>query len=145
MAKNKIIESHFQLDYQRLIELNFKIKEKIELNNEKPILNIKTKIGKDENKKIARVTLSVYVEKDFTMDVSIEGYFKWSNTSENDLEKLLITNAPAVLFSYIRSIVSNTVVYAGLPPIILPLINFNESNLEKIEEKKTKKEPKKKK
>lgn len=40
-------------------------------------------------------------------------------------------NAPAIVFPYIRSFVSNFILNAGFKPIILPSLNF--TNVKKIE------------
>lgn len=132
-GKDKIIKSDFQLELQRLIEVNFNLKDNMKFNDEEPNLNIDRKIETNESEKIAKVTLSVKVEKGFILNVIIEGYFTWNEIAEEELKKRLSINAPSVLFSYVRSIVSNMVAFAGLPPIILPLINFQESKLETID------------
>ena len=87
----------------------------------------------DENNKIAEVIFdfSIFdknaIEKyPFFINVKIKGVFAWDADMDNQtLENLLKINAPAILFSYIRSVVSSITAFSGYPALILPLINFN--------------------
>lgn len=68
-------------------------------------------------------------EVPFQVEIEIEGLFSWDQNTEGDstlLERALRQNAPAVLYSYIRPIVTNLTVEANMPPLVLPLMNFTE-------------------
>lgn len=75
------------------------------------------------------VFLSIHVFKDaekhnypFEMKVSVVGHFKVSN--KENVEKYK-PNAVAVLFPYIRSLISTYTAAANVNPLILPTVNIN--------------------
>lgn len=58
----------------------------------------------------------------FEMEVSISGFFEISDkTGKYDFEP----NAVAILYPYIRSIVSNYTINANIGAVLLPVINVN--------------------
>lgn len=59
-------------------------------------------------------------EVPFSLSVEMEGWFTLKNGNEN----LIRENAVAVLFPYLRALISNVMVNANLPPLILPIINL---------------------
>ena len=64
----------------------------------------------------------------FEMSVSVVGYFKISDPE--DIEKYK-PNAVAVLFPYVRSIISTYTAVANVNPLILPTVNINKMLSEK--------------
>ena len=44
------------------------------------------------------------------------------------LEFLLNENAPAILYSYLRPMITTITLDANLPPLVIPLMNFREQN-----------------
>mgnify|MGYP001054462075 CR=1 FL=1 len=55
--------------------------------------------------------------------------FEWCKELEDNptqLEVLLKENAPAILYSYLRPIITNMSIEASLPPLVIPLMNFRE-------------------
>lgn len=61
------------------------------------------------------------------LNIEIEGCFKWTKELQENkelLDILLRQNAPAILYSYLRPIITLITVEANLPPLVLPLINF---------------------
>jgi len=93
-------------------------------------------IPKIEIKKLnsneAEVTLTFSVfkesqleEKPFFISVKQKGHFEWGkDTPEDAVDRLLSMNAPAILLSYIRSIISQITAFSGFPALIVPLIDF---------------------
>lgn len=66
-------------------------------------------------------------EVPFKLEMEIEGIFTWDedlNERESQLEILLKENAPAILYSYLRPIISLMTVEANMPPLVIPLMNF---------------------
>lgn len=62
----------------------------------------------------------------FYLSVTLNGYFKLDKPFEGnsgDSEKLLKTNTVAILFPYVRSIITNITSQANIPPVILPPVN----------------------
>jgi len=59
----------------------------------------------------------------FTLDISVEGKFEVNSADEKQKEELTTKNTVAILFPYIRALVSNYTANANVPPLILPPIN----------------------
>jgi len=101
----------------------------LEINN-----NIHIIKGADELSKEATVilelgifTLKNFEEVPFKINIEIEGNFKWDDVLKKDeelLETLLKQNAPAILYSYVRPLITLITVEANMPPLVIPLINF---------------------
>lgn len=69
-------------------------------------------------------------EAPFQIEVEIEGLFNWSEEAEENPEfinRVLKQNAAAVLYSYIRPLITNLTVEANMPPLVIPLMNFHKS------------------
>ena len=98
--------------------------------------NILVQKSADEQEKESIVVLKVgvFTSKElsvvpFKLDIEIQGCFAWDDVLDKDtvrLEAVLRQNAPAVLFSYLRPIVTLMTVEANMPPLVLPLMNFIE-------------------
>ncbi len=131
-------ESFFQLvgkpriskfDFQLNKEYKFDGEVKLDMNN-----NIQITKGVDENAQQAIVALSLTVfesrendEVPFKIKAVIEGHFRWTDELEKDevaLDSMLKQNAPAILYSYIRPIITLITVEANMPPLVVPLMNF---------------------
>ena len=72
-----------------------------------------------------------FKEIPFKLEMEIEGIFKWDEELEDNpsqLEVLLKENAPAILYSYLRPIITSMSIEANLPPLVIPLMNFRERN-----------------
>jgi len=70
-----------------------------------------------------------FKEVPFKLEMEIEGMFEWDKELEDDLNQLQILlkgNAPAILYSYLRPIITTTSIDANLPPLVIPLMNFRE-------------------
>ncbi len=98
--------------------------------------NILVQKSADEQEKESIVVLKVgvFTSKElsvvpFKLDIEIQGCFAWDDVLDKDtvrLEAMLRQNAPAVLFSYLRPIVTLMTVEVNMPPLVLPLMNFIE-------------------
>ena len=65
----------------------------------------------------------------FKLELEIEGIFGWDKELESNfeqLELLLKENGPAILYSYLRPIITNLSIEASLPPLVVPLMNFRD-------------------
>lgn len=67
-----------------------------------------------------------FEEVPFFLSVTERGVFEWSEDHLDKIDDLLHTSAPAVLLSYVRSIISQATAFSGYPSLIVPLINFVE-------------------
>lgn len=124
--------SPFQLVSQRILGVNFSINEKW-----KPKPNLRIKVNSnidrcmnDDQTCFVKLVFDIFPDNElisvpFKISVVAEGLFKWDDSLESDLvDKLLSNNAPAVLMSYIRPIVSMLTAFSGQPSLIIPLIDF---------------------
>lgn len=89
-------------------------------------INIVPKIDiKDNNLNITLITniFNNAVENNypFEMKIDITGYF----STEGDSPDKFLRNAIAILYPYVRSIVSTYTASANITPLILPAINVN--------------------
>lgn len=126
-------KSFFQLTNQSIVNVEF-IKNELFSNDDTSIsLEFNHEISiKKLNKNEADVSLDFNIfDKEkienypFFVKVGIIGSFRWTDElKEEDIDNLLKTNAPAVLLSYIRSVISQLTAFSGYPSLIIPLINF---------------------
>lgn len=61
----------------------------------------------------------------YELSFNICGFFHTENMLEETLDKYIKYNATAILFPYIRSIITNITSVAGQQPLILPTYNIN--------------------
>ena len=131
-------ESNFQLigkpklnriDYQTNRNFTFVKELQLELNNDITITK-----NAEEGAPEAIVLLKAGIfsgkqldEVPFQFNMEIEGFFKWTEElAENEdlLETMLNQNAPAILYSYLRPLITLITVEADMPPLVIPLMNF---------------------
>ncbi len=107
-----IFERNNDFDFSQKAKIEFSINKKTDKTENKMIVNLNTKIF--ENAKENNYP--------FEMEVSITGFFEIENDSkEIDFEP----NAIAILYPYIRAIVSTYTASANVSSLILPVINVN--------------------
>ena len=84
--------------------------------------------SQDNNSAMVELTLMIgesVATVPFTVEAVIWSVFKWKDDMEN-IDRMLNQNAPALLLSYLRPIVSNAVSNAGMPPFDIPFMDFTE-------------------
>lgn len=130
MKKGKELESilKFQKYYVNKIEFN-RNSEFSPVKSMKLDFSIDRKITHEDGNKTALVTLRVKIFEDamknnypFSMSVELVGEFAFENADNINL-KLLEQNAIAILFPYVRAIISTYTAAANVQPLILPTIN----------------------
>lgn len=125
-------KSNFQLSKQCILSTDFKLNDKIKFPENLNIsLEGKTSVQMiDENSANVIFKLSVFKDIEFEkvpfqMEVISKGLFTWDDSiDKNNLETYLNVNAPSILVSYIRSVISMITSYAGISNFMIPLINF---------------------
>lgn len=126
--------SEFQFSNPYLSELNFKINENFIYLKEKSVeFQIKSNVNvnkHDDEENSAMVELHMEIGSDneecpFCISITEVAFFKW-NSNVRDTDKLLSQNAPALLLSYVRPIVSNITAASKYPAYNLPYMNFTE-------------------
>lgn len=133
--------SRLQFKNPRLLKLNYEFNKNFK-NEGYVNLDVKSKtyIKKGNNIAFVLLELNIFDKNStenipFYIDISMQGQFFWdSEFNDKDIEKLLKTNGPAILLSYIRPYITNITVGAGFPPLILPLMDFteNECTIDKL-------------
>ena len=124
-------ESFFKLRSQFTEEIIFKKnsdfkdrKIKLKFSHRLEIKNI------DEGSSNVKLIFNIFTEEElaespFFISITQSGKFEYpSNLDKNNLENLLNINAPAVLLSYIRGIISQITAFSGYQALIIPLMNF---------------------
>lgn len=113
---NKVL---FELNSQYIdeeVDVTFEVGAKITVSDDKKNMNVNlvVDIFRDDEEKIYP----------FHMLVEIEGFFE-SNLQEGEDISPYSKNAVAILFPYIRALVSNYTANANVTPLILPTVNVN--------------------
>lgn len=127
-------KSFFQMEgFPIISDLNFEISRNFDFEKIQEIeveIDVKTGILKKE---ITRATVQLEVElfpqkqnnNPFYLKATSFASFIWAEGLDEDLiEKMLKINAPSIMLSFIRPIISSITTYAGQPPLIIPLIDF---------------------
>ena len=70
----------------------------------------------------------------FLVEVAQAGIFQLRNVPESDLEPLLATACPNILFPYVREAVSDVINRAGFPPVYLAPVNFEAIYLQRLQQ-----------
>ncbi len=78
----------------------------------------------------------------FLVEAAQAGIFQIRNVPEADLEPLLATACPNILFPYVRETVSDVVSRAGFPPVYLAPVNFEAIYLQRLQQAKAHAAPK---
>lgn len=124
IGKPRVVKSCF------LLNKNFKGDNEIflDINHDINIYDLK-----DKNKH-AIVSMKLNIFKDysdekapFSIDLEIEGVFAWDESidgDKNELNILLYENAPAILYSYLRPLITSMTMEANLTPLVIPTMNF---------------------
>lgn len=129
-------ESNFKFLGYRITKIHYKIADELESYHDMilPKINIQHNFRKD-NPRFVEVVMTVDVEnksKTFLFTLTIKGAFQADKSMpDNVFFTVYQSNAPAILFPFVRAIIANYTLQANIPPILLPTINFqNKGNKE---------------
>ncbi len=70
------------------------------------------------------VTAKVHDKTMFLVEAAQAGIFVARNIPQPELEPVLAIACPNILFPYVREVISEAIVRAGFPPVILNPVNF---------------------
>jgi preprotein translocase subunit SecB len=70
----------------------------------------------------------------FLAEVAQAGIFQIRNVPEADIEPILATACPNILFPYARETVSDVVARGGFPPVYLAPVNFDAIYLQRVQQ-----------
>ena len=136
--------SRFQISLPQLLEVTYIVNEDFKNSNNSDNIKLEansvTTVEMITDNTGAKVIFSLKIfdqeklsEVPFFMRVSMQGFFRWAENMEEELyKKLLRTNAPAILLSYMRPFVSQLTSASGYPPLIFPLIDFTSNDIMEI-------------
>lgn len=115
--------------------LNFTVKEshivfnkiadfKIDIN-----FNPKGTVLKSLNQFILQLTVDIKdIEGNFTINLLVESIFSYPVDADikSYVDSLFITNAPAIIFPYVRAYISSLTALSGMPTLVLPTLNLSQ-------------------
>ena len=84
---------------------------------------------KKVNDTLYQLTLSFRLHSDearkapYEIELDVSGYFELIDFNSNDTKEFLNKNAVAILFPYLRSILSSSMASLMVQPIILPIVD----------------------
>jgi preprotein translocase subunit SecB len=70
------------------------------------------------------VTSKIGDKTAFLVEVAEAGIFQIRNVPENDMQAVLAIACPNIIFPYAREVISDVLVRAGFPPMLLAPVNF---------------------
>ena len=129
------LKSSLRFEKYQVNNINFRLNDKFS-NDEEDInidLSITKSITYDEANKKGSVKLITKVFDNayennypYSCNLEVTGYFSIEGTdNKEECERLLNINAVAILFPYIRALISTYTANANVAPLILPPINVN--------------------
>lgn len=85
-------------------------------------------VDDENNTMLVSLTVSVFEDAKennypFSLKINLTGVFELDDIHESERESFAEVNAVAILFPYIRSLISTITANANVPPLILPPIN----------------------
>ncbi len=112
-------------------EINYKY-EKIE--NVKGTVSVdndlEIQVGKqDDNNFAIKITYLVKKQKDLPYNIKVVyiGEFEYRGEEKDGIDKYT-DNAVAILFPYLRTLISSLTMIAGVRPLVLPILNVQKNN-----------------
>lgn len=126
-----MIPSDFQFENPRLISIEFNFSKEARIDKTYSISqNISIKKTKNANSAFVQMEYSCgdkdgQNEQPFFIKAVMEAKFLWKNIADDKVDSFLDVNAPSLLISYLRPIVSSVTTYAGITPFSIPFMNFS--------------------
>ncbi|MCX7142284.1 MAG: protein-export chaperone SecB [Proteobacteria bacterium] len=78
----------------------------------------------------------------FLVEAAQAGIFQIRNVPDTDLEPLLATACPNIIFPYVRETVSDIINRAGFPPVYLAPVNFEAIYMQRLQQAQEQDAPK---
>jgi preprotein translocase subunit SecB len=123
--------SSLQFKNPQINKIDFRVNDYEPDTNNMPIsIEVECKVSKEEKEAVVSLDLCVGeltktngIATSFYFDGIISADFSWDDEIKNP-EKMLKVSGGTVLLSYIRPILANLTMQAGMKPLNLPFINF---------------------
>lgn len=125
-------ESNFQFKDPVLEQINFNVNPDFHTDNTnvemKNTFKMQVIKSKDENAAVVKLEIYINIDKEdtpFRVQAIVSSKFTWEGLDSDVADKMLHTNAPALLLSYARPIIANLTSSSPFPTYHLPFMNFN--------------------
>lgn len=122
-------EAQFRFVNYRITESVIKLNPEVEPNDELEV-NFEQTIGVHDTENRMRLLLNTSIKDKnnaLSIIVKAEGFFEFDEGLNKDMkEGFFNTNAPAILFPYIRAYISTLSTLSGIKPIVLPTLNLSQ-------------------
>ena len=87
-------------------------------------VEVSTGLSQDKDKGQVQVTVKTFEkEEKRKLELSVAGFFMFSNINDDEKSKVLAINGTAILYPYVRAIASVVTSQDTNPAIILPTVN----------------------
>ena len=107
------INEEFQFGQDKTININPEFKRQVrKVDNDTATVNLGFCISNEKK------------DMPFSMEIDIEGLFYLENWEQPEQLPLITSNAIAILFPYLRSLVSMITANANISPYVLPVMNI---------------------
>jgi len=80
------------------------------------------------------VTAKVGEKTQFLVEVAQAGLFHIRNVPEQEIEPIIAVACPNIMFPFAREVVSDAVIRAGFPPVLLAPVNFEIMYRQRLEQ-----------
>lgn len=129
--------SQFQFSNPMLLALEFHINDTYDADVSEINVDISINVNKERvnaNEAVVELVMEIgerYDRAPFYVRAVEGAMFRWDDdafASEQQIEDLLDVNAPSLLLSYLRPIVSSVTSMSKYPTYHIPFINFNKAN-----------------
>lgn len=80
------------------------------------------------------VTAKIGEKTQFLVEAAQAGIFQIRNVPEEELEPIVAVACPNILFPYARETISDAIVRAGFPPVLLAPVNFEAIYRQRLEQ-----------
>lgn len=123
-----MVPSDFRFENPRLISIEFNLNKEARPDKTYSIpQNISIKKAKEAKSAFVQMEYSCgdKGECPFFIKAVMEAKFLWEDIDDDKIDAFLDVNAPSLLISYLRPIVSSVTSYAGITPLAIPFMNFS--------------------
>ncbi len=128
------VEAAIQFEHYMVNSLELSSNDLISFGSEKDLkLSLSTKVALNENNDKAQVTLACDISSSeptpaFTLSITMVGYFGLQAcVTSQEVQELYTKNMVAILFPYMRAVITTVTAAANIPSVVLPTINVAET------------------
>lgn len=123
-------ESRFQFKNPELVSLDFALNENFDENSFEGLhIDSKTNVKRSVSENTAYVTLQLNIDGDnvpFHISIAMSSMFSWSEDLDKEtIDNMLKVNAPSLLLSYIRPIITNVTANSRYSALYLPFMDMS--------------------